>query len=116
MSDHVQKCKARLCAKTLQGRGSTICEGCGQGINLDPGQLDNGNANAPTTFGNFVKPTHGRPGMLNQWNLQVQQELTKDMIMTIGYIGNSGAHLKSQEENINNMRVQLRAWRCVGQP
>ena len=23
--------------------------------------------------------------------------------MTIGYIGNAGAHLKSQEENINNM-------------
>ncbi len=73
------------------------------GINLDPGQFDNGNANAPTPFGNFVKASYGRPGMLNQWNMQVQQELTKDMIMTIGYIGNAGAHLKSQEENINNM-------------
>lgn len=73
------------------------------GINLDPGQFDNGNANAPISFGNFVKASYGRPGMLNQWNIQVQQELTKDMIMTIGYIGNAGAHLKSQEENINNM-------------
>jgi carboxypeptidase family protein len=73
------------------------------GINLDPGQFDNGNADAPVAFGNFVKASYGRPGMLNQWNLQVQQELTKDMIMTIGYIGNAGAHLKSQEENINNM-------------
>lgn len=73
------------------------------GINLDPGQLDNGNANAPRVFGNFVKPSYGRPGVLNQWNIQVQQELAKDLIMTIGYIGSSGAHLKSQEENINNM-------------
>lgn len=73
------------------------------GINLDPGQLDNGNADSPVHFGNFIKPSYGRPGMLNQWNIQVQQELAKDLILTIGYIGNSGAHLKSQEENINNM-------------
>ena len=73
------------------------------GINLDPGQFDNGNANAPVSFGNYVKSSYGRPGMLNQWNLQVQQELAKDLIVTIGYIGNSGAHLKSQEENINNI-------------
>lgn len=73
------------------------------GINLDPGQFDNGNANAPISFGNFVKASYGRPGQLNQWNLQMQQELSKDLIMTIGYIGNAGAHLKSQEENINNM-------------
>ena len=73
------------------------------GINLDPGQFDNGNAASPRPFGNFIKPSYGRPGMLNQWNLQVQQELAKDLIITIGYIGSSGAHLKSQEENINNM-------------
>ncbi len=73
------------------------------GINTDPGQFDNGNAAAPISFGNFVKASYGRPGMLNQWNLQVQQELSKDLILTVGYIGNAGAHLKSQEENINNM-------------
>lgn len=73
------------------------------GINLDPGQLDNGNAAAPLHFGNFVKASYGRPGVLQQWNLQVQQQLANDLIMTIGYMGSSGAHLKSQEENINNM-------------
>lgn len=73
------------------------------GINLDPGQFDNGNASAPHSFGNFIKPSYGRPGVLHQWNMQVQQELAKDLIMTIGYIGSAGAHLKSQEENINNM-------------
>lgn len=73
------------------------------GINLDPGQFDNGNPDGPRTFGNFIKSSYGRPGQLNQWNLQIQQELAKDLIMTIGYIGNAGAHLKSQEENINNI-------------
>lgn len=73
------------------------------GINLDPGQFDNGNADAPVPFGNFIKASYGRPGMLNQWNLQVQQEVAKDLIVTLGYIGSSGAHLKSAVENINNM-------------
>ncbi len=73
------------------------------GINLDPGQLDNGNPDGPQNFGNTIKPSYGRPGQLNQWNLQVQQELAKDLIMTIGYIGNAGAHLKSQVENVNNI-------------
>jgi carboxypeptidase family protein len=72
-------------------------------INLDPGQFDNGNADAPRTFGNFIKSSYGRPGQVSQWNLQMQHEIASDLIMTLGYLGNSGAHLKSQEENINNM-------------
>ncbi|HEX6771426.1 MAG TPA: TonB-dependent receptor [Acidobacteriaceae bacterium] len=72
-------------------------------INLDPGQLDNGNADAPRTFGNFIKSSYGRPGQVIQWNLQMQREVATDLIMTLGYIGSAGAHLKSQEENINNM-------------
>jgi len=72
------------------------------GTNLNPALFDTGNSAAPRPFGNFIKPSYGRPGMVNQWNLQVQQEITKDLIMTIGYIGSSGAHLKSQAENINN--------------
>lgn len=74
------------------------------GINLDPGQLDSGDSNAPNNFGNFIKPSYGRPAQINQWNLQVQQEVAKDLIVTIGYIGSAGSHLKSQAENINNMQ------------
>ena len=72
------------------------------GINLDPGQQDNGNANAPNSFGNYVLPSYGRPAQVDQWNLQVQQQVGKDLIATFGYIGSAGSHLKSQEENINN--------------
>ncbi len=71
--------------------------------NLDPAYFDNGNANAPRFVGgSYIKPSYGRPAQVNQWNLQVQQELSKDLIMTLGYIGSAGAHLRSGIENINN--------------
>ena len=73
------------------------------GTNLDPGFWDNGNANAPQSFSNYIKPSYGRPGQVNQWNLQIQQELAKDLIMTLGYIGSAGSHLKSGIENLNNI-------------
>lgn len=72
-------------------------------VNLDPAQFDTGNERRPRSFGNFIKPSYGRPGQVNQWNLQVQQELAKDLILTVGYIGSAGSHLKSQAENINNI-------------
>ncbi|MBB5059837.1 hypothetical protein HDF16_004566 [Granulicella aggregans] len=76
------------------------------GTNLDPGYYDNGNSAAPVAFSNYIKASYGRPAQINQWNLQVQQELAKDLILTIGYIGSAGSHLKSQEENVNNVSKQ----------
>ena len=56
--------------------------------NLDPGQLDNGNANAPQFVGgSYIAAKYGRPAMVNQWNMQVQQEVAKDLIFTVGYVG-----------------------------
>ena len=71
--------------------------------NLNPGFYDNGNSAAPENFSNYIKPSYGRPAQVNQWNLQVQQELAKDLIMTIGYIGSSSSHLRSGIENVNNI-------------
>jgi hypothetical protein len=72
--------------------------------NLDPGQLDNGNAAAPQPVGgSYIAAKYGRPAMVNQWNLQVQQELARDLIMTVGYIGQAAQNLRSGIENINNM-------------
>lgn len=73
------------------------------GENLDPGFYDNNNANAAVSFSNYIKPSYGRPAQINQYNLQIQQELTKDLIMTLGYIGSSGSHLRSGNENVNNI-------------
>jgi len=71
--------------------------------NLDPGLFSNGNSAAPTNFSNYIKPSYGRPAQVNQWNLQVQQEVAKDLIATIGYIGSAASHLKSGIENVNNI-------------
>ncbi|WP_157477427.1 TonB-dependent receptor [Granulicella tundricola] len=71
--------------------------------NLDPGLFSNGNSAAPANFSNYIKPSYGRPAQVNQWNLQVQQEVAKDLIATIGYIGSAGSHLKSGIENVNNI-------------
>src|SRR6185437_4869155 len=70
--------------------------------NLDPGLFSNGDSSRPQNFSNYIKPSYGRPAQVNQWNLQVQQELAKDLIMTVGYIGSSASHLRSGIENINN--------------
>ena len=76
------------------------------GQNLDPAFFDNGNANAPNPVtASYIAASYGRPAQINQWNLQVQQELAKDLIMTLGYIGSSGAHLRSGVQNINNMPI-----------
>ena len=71
--------------------------------NLNPGLYDNGNSAAPENFSNYIKPSYGRPAQVNQWNLQVQQEVAKDLIATIGYIGSAASHLKSGIENVNNI-------------
>ncbi len=73
------------------------------GQDLDPAFFDSGNANAVTSFSNFIRPSYGRPAQVNQWNLQIQQELAKDLILTVGYLGSAGSHLRSGIENINNM-------------
>jgi hypothetical protein len=74
--------------------------------NLDPGLYDNGNADAPRFVdGSYVAAKYGRPPMVNQWNLQVQQEFAKDLILTVGYIGQAASHLRSGLENINNIPI-----------
>ncbi len=73
------------------------------GTDLDPAFYDSGNANAPTSFSDYIKPSYGRPAQVNQWNLQMQQELAKDLILTVGYIGSAASHLRSGIENVNNI-------------
>ncbi len=72
--------------------------------NTDAGQFDNGNAAAPAAVtNNYIAAKYGRPALVNQWNFQMQQELAKDLIFTLGYIGQAAQNLRSGIENINNM-------------
>src|SRR5581483_2508672 len=47
-----------------------------------------------------------RPGMTQQYTMQVQQELAPDLILMVGYDGERGTFLRSNLENINNIPKQ----------
>jgi len=69
--------------------------------NLDPGQLDNGSF--ATVGGTFISKDMGRPAMTTNWSLQLQDELAQDLILTIGYVGQTAQNLRSALQNINNI-------------
>lgn len=55
----------------------------------------------------FVAPGHGRPPMIQNWSLEVQRELAKDLILNVAYVGANGHHLRSQIENVNTLRPEF---------
>ena len=69
--------------------------------NLDPAQLDN--RSFPAVGGEFISPNMGRPSVTYNWSLQVQQEFARNLIGTIGYIGQEAQNLRSALQNINNI-------------
>ena len=44
---------------------------------------------------NFVAPSFGRPGMVQNWSLEVQHQLAPDLILSVGYIGMHSTRLHS---------------------
>ena len=52
------------------------------GIRPSPGQL-----NAPPAL---VDPNAARPPRMNQWNIALQREITRDLIVEAAYVGNRG--------------------------
>ncbi len=57
------------------------------GIRPSPGQL-----NSPP---NYIDRNAGRPARLNQWNISLQREITKDLVLEAAYVGNRGAWFES---------------------
>jgi hypothetical protein len=58
--------------------------------NLDPGQLDGG-----TTNEDYVEKTDGKPGMVQNYSLEVQTELAPDLVLTTGFLGQHSTRLRS---------------------
>jgi hypothetical protein len=72
--------------------------------NTDPTQLDGGPNNPIAVGGEVIQPRNGRPSMTSNWGLQVQQELAQDLIVTVGYIGQTSQNLRSGDlTNFNNI-------------
>jgi hypothetical protein len=57
-----------------------------------PGTL----AAAPAWAAQFRDPDGGRPARVNQWNISLQRQLTKDMTLEAAYVGNRGAWEESR--------------------
>lgn len=44
----------------------------------------------------------GRPGRINQWNISVQRELSRDFVLEVAYVGNRGVWLEADDlVNVN---------------
>jgi hypothetical protein len=60
------------------------------GASYDPGLLVNPGAavqNAPTV----IDPNGGRPPRVNQWNVSLQREISKNLVVETAYVGNRGS-------------------------
>jgi hypothetical protein len=53
--------------------------------------------------GSYIEKHAGRPAAIYEYNLQVQQELAKDLILSIGFVGSEGQNLQANNQNINNI-------------
>ena len=49
----------------------------------------------------FAAPGYGRPGMVQNWSLQVQHQIAPDLIMSIGYVGQHATRLLSNLAQVN---------------
>lgn len=63
--------------------------------NLSSTQL---NYSSPT----YIAPDNGRPGMVQSWSFDIQQQLAKDMIVDVAYVGEHSTHLRSGFDNYNS--------------
>jgi hypothetical protein len=56
-----------------------------------------------TNSANTVLPSYNRPGMVQNWDLEIQHQLAQDLIFTIGYVGQHGTRLHSNLAQINTL-------------
>lgn len=68
-----------------------------------PPNLDPGIFNGQPVSGSYIEKQYGRPAMISEWTLEVQQQVAQDLILSIGYIGNKAQNLHSNIQNINNI-------------
>ncbi len=64
---------------------------------LDPTQKNGQNGM------DYIQPGYGQPGRIQSWTIQVQGQVTKDMVATLGYVGQRSNHLRSAIDNVNNI-------------
>jgi hypothetical protein len=77
---------------------------------LNPGLL---NGNVP----DWIQPRFGQPPIVQSWSFQVQGQVSKDMVATLGYVGLRSQNLRSALMNWNNILPQDFAYgQALNQP
>jgi hypothetical protein len=66
------------------------------------------NNNSPTLVnfsdsGNTVLPSYSKPGMVQNWTLEIQHQIAQDLIFTLGYVGQHATRLRSNLAQINTI-------------
>jgi hypothetical protein len=54
----------------------------------------------------YVAPQYGKPGMVQNWNLEIQKQLAPDLILSLAYVGMHSTRLRSSLAQINNLTPQ----------
>ena len=54
----------------------------------------------------YVAPEYSKPGMIQNWQLEIQHQLATDLILAIGYVGQHGTRLRSNLAQINTFNPQ----------
>ncbi|HVU46613.1 MAG TPA: TonB-dependent receptor [Terracidiphilus sp.] len=68
-----------------------------------PPDEDPGYYNGSYLPGSYITRDAGRPATVYNWTLEVQHQLSEDLLATVGYIGNHSTDLESNLLNPNNM-------------
>ncbi len=55
---------------------------------------------------NWIQPRFGQPGIIQSWSFQIQDQVSKDMVATLGYVGQRAQNLRSALMNWNNISLQ----------
>jgi hypothetical protein len=58
----------------------------------------------PTSLRYAYTPQHQEPGYMQQWGLNVQQQLPGDAIVQVGFAGSHGVHLAYREDDVNTVQ------------
>ena len=76
----------------------------------DPGvKPEPGTINSPPSF---LDPSGGRPPRVNQWNISLQREIVKDLVVEAAYVGNRSAWiLGNNSQELNALSPQMLAQR-----
>ena len=59
--------------------------------------------NFTTNSINTALPSYGRPGMVQNWDLEIQHQITQDLILSVGYVGQHATRLNSGLAQLNTI-------------